>query len=140
MYANITATLQHETGRTETRKNCLSVKHSTHTDVIKVCSIEGNVAHTEYFDPLEWKIVKLSQTETPVTDWLDGICANITVTLQHETGRIEKIPNCRSVKTTDGNTIEIVVGINGKRYTEEYDSLSWEIKEARHTEKPPTER
>jgi len=64
--------------------------------------------------------------------------SNITVRLRHETGREEKIPNCRYCRHTDEQTLEILVCSGGNQYTETYDALSWDITGVNHTEIPPS--
>lgn len=61
---------------------------------------------------------------------------NITVTLRHETGREETIPNARSAQHTDESTIEVRYRMSGGLYTDEYDALEWEIDSVSHTETP----
>ena len=64
--------------------------------------------------------------------------SNITVTLRHETGREEKIPNCRYCRHTNEQKLELLICSEGNHYFEEYDALSWNIEGVSHTEIPPS--
>lgn len=68
--------------------------------------------------------------------------ANITVTLRHETGRTETIPNVHSAQHTDESTIEVSYYLPeiGTTVTDEYGALEWDIDGVSHTEIPPQER
>lgn len=66
--------------------------------------------------------------------------ANITVTLKHETGREEKIRNCRYARYTHESTILVLAVTPDDTYREEYDAHSWDIVSVTHTEIPPSER
>lgn len=60
--------------------------------------------------------------------------ANITVTLRHETGREDKIPNCRRAEQTTESEIEVEYLVENKFVTDTYDPLSWDIVGVSHTE------
>lgn len=63
--------------------------------------------------------------------------ANITVTMTHESGRTETIPNTISATTENGSIIVTYTqpGVNPDEiYSDSYDALAWEISSTRHTE------
>lgn len=71
MYANITVTLRHETGRTTTITNARYARHNDNEMIVVgflMPSVSETEIHEEEYDGLSWSIDEVSHTEIPPSE------------------------------------------------------------------------